>query len=54
MQIQIWDLQSNQENHEHWEYYVIVFQEKKPIKHKKTKPQARSSISLWFCGQFTS
>lgn len=32
---------------------ILLFQEKKPIKHEKTEPQARSSISLWFCGQFT-
>ena len=25
----------------------------KPISHEKTKPQARTLVSLWFCGQFT-
>ena len=24
----------------------------KPVRHEKTKPQARMLISLWFCGQF--
>ena len=41
-------LQSNCENHEHQKYFwnVIV-----PIRHKKTKPQARTLIifiTLWF------
>ena len=40
-------LQSNWENHEHQKYFwnVIV-----PIRYRKTKLQARTLISLWFCG----
>lgn len=37
-------------NREHQEYFwnIIVFQEKKPIKHEKTELQARSSIVCGF------
>ena len=40
-------LQSNWENREHQKYFwnVIV-----PIRYRKTKLQARTLISLWFCG----
>ena len=42
-------LQSNQENREHQNYlecYCVA--RKKPIRHEKTEPQARTLISLWF------
>ena len=46
------DLQSNQENRERLKYFwnVIVLQERNPIRYEKTEPQARTLISLWFCG----
>ena len=46
------ELQSNNENREHQKYFrnVIVLQEKRPIRREKTEPQARTLLSLWFCG----
>ena len=40
-------LQSNWENREHQKYFwnVIV-----PVRYRKSKLQARTLISLWFCG----
>ena len=47
-------LQSDRENRRtpeiFWECYC--FAREKPIRCGKTKPQARTLISLWFCGQF--
>ena len=31
---------------------MLLFAREKPIRCEKTKPQARTLISLWFCGQF--
>ena len=44
--------ESNWESCEHQKYFwnVIVVQEKKPIRREKTELQARTLISLWFCG----
>jgi len=46
------ELQSNNENREHQKYFwnVIVLQEKR---REKTEPQARTLISLCFCGLLT-